>query len=279
MAGPVDQIGAAIPVRALLAGSGWNGLPSRNRNFQPPSVRRILNGNGTSWRAPMRLHRRQRFQIGEQVAHVVELHALIGRIGKRREEMLAVRRGALHHGGDEIRLAPLPDAVVRRRARCSARRTCRTAISGRARRRGASCRPGPAWHGRRRSRRQRTWSCRCRDWASAARARSPARWRAWSPPRKPRTPSTAAITAETASFRNTETSLGRAWAMSAIAGGDVLFPRTEPAGPITPGLRLRTTAARRGPIGDRAGWQARSGPPRCARSSAHRARESRPPCG
>src|SRR5215203_3431032 len=36
-------------------------------------------------------------------------------------------------------------------------------------------------------------------------------------------PSTAAITAKTASFRNTEASLGRAWAMNVIAGRDVLF--------------------------------------------------------
>ncbi len=43
----VDEIGAAIPGR-VLGGSPSNGLPSRNRNFQQPSVRRMLKGNGTS---------------------------------------------------------------------------------------------------------------------------------------------------------------------------------------------------------------------------------------
>src|ERR1700709_824766 len=31
------------------AGSGANGLPSMNSNFQMPKLRRILNENGTSW--------------------------------------------------------------------------------------------------------------------------------------------------------------------------------------------------------------------------------------
>ena len=72
----------------------------------------MLNGNGTSCAAHLALHRRQRFQIGEQVAHVVEPHALVGRVGKRRIVVTAVRRGALQHRGDEIRLAPFADAVV-----------------------------------------------------------------------------------------------------------------------------------------------------------------------
>jgi len=40
-------------------------------------------------------HRRQGFQIGEQVAYVVELHALVGGVGKDRIVVAAVGRGAL----------------------------------------------------------------------------------------------------------------------------------------------------------------------------------------
>src|SRR3954470_7176692 len=72
-------------------------------------------------------HRGPRFQIGEQVAYVVERHALIRRVGKGGIEMLAGRRRALAHGSDEVRLAPGADTVfaVRgnvRRIECAERR-------------------------------------------------------------------------------------------------------------------------------------------------------------
>ena len=55
---------------------------------------------------------RQRFEKREQVAQIVVAHMLIGRVGKRRIKMFAVRRDALGHGGDELRFAPAADAVL-----------------------------------------------------------------------------------------------------------------------------------------------------------------------
>src|ERR1041384_8507078 len=57
-------------------------------------------------------HRRQGFQISEQIAQIVESHALIGGVRKSRIKMLAAGRGAFGHSGDEIRLAPGADAIL-----------------------------------------------------------------------------------------------------------------------------------------------------------------------
>src|SRR5206468_12232173 len=54
-------------------------------------------------------HRRQRLQVGEEIADVLNRRMLVGRIWKGREIMLAVRRRPLEHRGDEIRLAPPAD--------------------------------------------------------------------------------------------------------------------------------------------------------------------------
>src|SRR5262249_15247582 len=62
--------------------------------------------------AHLALHRRQRLEVGEQVAQVLELHALVGRIGKRRIVMASVGRGALPHGGEKSVPAPAADAVL-----------------------------------------------------------------------------------------------------------------------------------------------------------------------
>ena len=92
-------------------------------------------------------HRRQRLQIGKEVADVLDLGMLIGRVGKRREIMRARRRGPLEHGGDEFGLAPSPDAVGRIGRDVRRHRTCRTATGSRARRRASGDRAGSgtAW--------------------------------------------------------------------------------------------------------------------------------------
>ena len=62
--------------------------------------------------AHLALHRRQRLEMGEQVAHVGHAHALVRAIWERRIIMLAAGAGALGHRGHELRLAPRPDAVL-----------------------------------------------------------------------------------------------------------------------------------------------------------------------
>ena len=73
----------------------------------------MLNGNGTSWSRALAGHRRQRLQVGKEVADVLDRRMLVGRIGKGREIMPAVRRSPLEHRRHEIRFAPPADTVSR----------------------------------------------------------------------------------------------------------------------------------------------------------------------
>ena len=162
MARPVDQIGAAIPLRILrcigperLAVEEQQ-LPAAQRAADVERERHVVVAHPA-------LHRRQRLEIGEQVAQILVLHALVRRVGKRGKIMPPVRRGSLHHRGDELRLVPLADAVVLVGRDIGNVERAERRFQSRARRRAASCRPGWAWRGTTRSRRRRTWSCRCRD--------------------------------------------------------------------------------------------------------------------
>ncbi|MGY3650776.1 hypothetical protein ACVWW2_006067 [Bradyrhizobium sp. LM4.3] len=56
---------------------------------------------------------RQRFQIGEEIEHVLAPGMLIGRVGKGRKIMLSVGRDPVHHRVDEFSVAPFADAVDR----------------------------------------------------------------------------------------------------------------------------------------------------------------------
>ena len=76
-----------------------------------PTLRRMLNGNGSVVIAHLAGHGLERLQVGEQVADVLDLRALVGRVGKGRKIMRAGWRGALDQGGDEIGLGPVPDTV------------------------------------------------------------------------------------------------------------------------------------------------------------------------
>src|SRR5690606_18290226 len=53
------------------------------------------------------------FDEGEEIAHVVQRHALVGRIRERRIKVLAVATDTAEHGIDERDLAPAADAVLR----------------------------------------------------------------------------------------------------------------------------------------------------------------------
>ena len=94
----------------------------------------------------------------QQVADVFDAGVLIGRIGKRRKIMRAIRRSALQHRAEEIRLAPVADAVARirrqvrhieraewrgqRQPAAEPRRLPRVLARGRTR----GLTPGVAWH-------------------------------------------------------------------------------------------------------------------------------------
>jgi hypothetical protein len=91
--------------------SAVNGLPSMNSHFQMPTLRRILNGKGTSWSRGLPATGGKRLQIGKEVADVVDRRMLVGRIWKCREVMLAVRRSPLQHRRHEILFAPPSDSV------------------------------------------------------------------------------------------------------------------------------------------------------------------------
>src|SRR5215216_5837821 len=108
----VGQVGAAIPHRGL-ARIWLERLAVEEQELPPAEGAADVERERHVVRLGLVLHRRKRLQMRKEVAHVVKSHTLIGRKGKRRKKMRAVRRSALHHGGDEIRLAPLADARVR----------------------------------------------------------------------------------------------------------------------------------------------------------------------
>src|SRR5262252_10553688 len=118
MARAVDQISAAIP-RRRFGGVGLELLAVEEKKFPASEHRAELEIERQVVVARLALHRRQRLEIGKQIAHVLEPHALVRGVGKGRIVMTAVGRGPLPHGGDEIRLAPAADAVsaVRRDVR------------------------------------------------------------------------------------------------------------------------------------------------------------------
>src|SRR5262249_38719952 len=101
MARTVDEISAAIP-RPRLGRVGLELLPVEKQDFPASEHMADRKREREVVAARLALPRRQRLKVGEEVAHVLEPHALIRRVGKNRIVMAAVGRGALPHGGDEI---------------------------------------------------------------------------------------------------------------------------------------------------------------------------------
>ena len=129
----VDEIGAAIP-RRRMRGVRRERLAVHEQPFPDADIAADVEWKRHVVIARLARHRRQRLQVGKEIADVLDLRMLVGRVGKGREIMLAVRRGPLEHRGDEIGLAPAADAVRSDRARCWGRRTSRTATGSQARR-------------------------------------------------------------------------------------------------------------------------------------------------
>src|SRR5262245_51626048 len=111
MARTVDEISAAIP-RRRLGRVGLELLPVEKEEFPASEHTADLEMERQIVAARLALRRRQCLEVGEEIAHFLEPHALVRRVGKNRIVMAAVGRGALPHGGDEIRLAPAADAVI-----------------------------------------------------------------------------------------------------------------------------------------------------------------------
>ena len=112
MAKTVHEIGAAIPLRRMR-GIGAERLAVHEQEFPHADIAADVERKRHVVVARFARDRRQRLQIGEEVAHVFELCVLVRRVGKGGKVVQAVRRGPLHDGGDEIGLAPAPDAVIR----------------------------------------------------------------------------------------------------------------------------------------------------------------------
>ena len=157
MAGPVHQVGATVPLRRLRR-IGRKGPVVKEEELPHADQAAEVEGEHEVVPAHPARHRRQGFQIGEQVAHVGERHVLIGGVGKSGEEVLAPGRGSLPERGDEIRFAPLADAVAGVGRDVRHVEGAERGFQARARRRGAYDPPCPdrrrAWRGRTRSRRR-----------------------------------------------------------------------------------------------------------------------------
>src|SRR5262249_58791173 len=98
MARAVDQVSAAIPLRRLgcvgpeLLTVEKKKLPASEHAADLEMERQVVV-------AHLALHRRQRLEVGEEVAHVLPPHALVGGGGEGRVVMAAVGRGGPPHGG------------------------------------------------------------------------------------------------------------------------------------------------------------------------------------
>ena len=148
MAEAVDQIGAAIPRRRARS-VRHERLVVHEQPFPDPDVAADIERKRHVVIAHLAGHRRKRFQIGKEIADVLDLGMRVGRVGKGRKVMRSGRRNPL--ASPRERIPPRSIARCRRpdRARYSARRTFRTATVSRARRRASGDRAGRARHGRR----------------------------------------------------------------------------------------------------------------------------------
>ena len=85
---PLDEIGTPIEL-ALSRRSGAKVLPSRYSSFHSAEAAADVEGKASSCGIGRCRLGRQRLEEGEEVAHVVKRHALVGRVGEGRIEMLA----------------------------------------------------------------------------------------------------------------------------------------------------------------------------------------------
>ena len=112
MAKTVHEISAAIPLRRMR-GIGAERPVVHEQEFPHADIAADVERKRHVVVAHFACDQRQRLQVSEEVAHVFKPCVLVRRVGKGGKVVQAVRRGPLHDGGDEISLAPAPDAVIR----------------------------------------------------------------------------------------------------------------------------------------------------------------------
>src|SRR5262249_57708327 len=105
MARTVDEISTAIP-RRRLGRVGLELLPVEKKKFPASEHAADLVMERQVVAARLALHRRQCLEVGEEIAHVLEPHALVRRGGENRIVKAARGRGGLSHGGDGNGVAP-----------------------------------------------------------------------------------------------------------------------------------------------------------------------------
>ena len=164
MAGPVHEVSAAIYLRRPRR-NGMNGPPRQNSSFHSPTRPAHVERKPQIVAAHCP-DRRQRFEIGKQIAHVGEPRA---DRKCRGNDGIKMRPRARFLSRTPVTKSASSTARCHRagRAKCSAHRTYRTGNPARSRRRAGPLDfvgiPDLAWRDRTRNRRWRTWSGHCRD--------------------------------------------------------------------------------------------------------------------
>src|SRR5581483_10389561 len=87
VAGSVHQIGAPVPVVGLLR-VGLKRQAVQEQQLPDADQAADVERKGQLMLGGAALNRRQRLEIGKQVAQVIGAHALVGRVGERRIKML-----------------------------------------------------------------------------------------------------------------------------------------------------------------------------------------------
>ena len=120
------------------ASTATAGASERKASFQRPSAAAEAEGKPQLVAAaPRPATGRQRREERPEVGDVLRLHPGVRGVGEGRVVVPAVRRDAAQHGVGEVGRGPAADAVGRVAARCSARRSRRTAV--------CSTRPPPSF--------------------------------------------------------------------------------------------------------------------------------------
>ena len=110
VAGTVHQIGTAIPLSGLRR-IRLERLAIKKQKFPTAHQTADVERKRQIVIAHVALHGWQRLEIGKQIAHIADAHALIRAIWKRREIMGPRRRCAFLHGGHKLRLNPCANTV------------------------------------------------------------------------------------------------------------------------------------------------------------------------
>src|SRR5205823_5428069 len=97
MPGSIDEVGASIPLRALR-GVRFEHASIEEKKFPGAQDAAETENRRQIMRTRFAAHRCQGLDEGEQVAHVIETHVLVGRVGKCRIIVASVGSSSLPQG-------------------------------------------------------------------------------------------------------------------------------------------------------------------------------------